>query len=59
MIHITDLQVRIQSDMHVLILIAVQNITIDDVINNNRINAKYSQMAFQSVLVHLLEILEE
>ena len=34
--------------MHVLILIAVQNITIDDVIKNNRINAKYSQMAFRS-----------
>ena len=49
MIHITDLQVRIQSDIHVLILIAVQNIIID-VINNNQINAKYRQMAFRLVL---------
>ena len=30
-----------------------------EVINNNRIDAKYCQMAFQSVLVHLPEILEE
>ena len=34
-----------------------------DIINNkaryNRIDAKYCQMAFRSVLVHLLEILEE
>ena len=29
------------------------------VINNNRIDAKYFQMAFQSVLIHLPEILEE
>ena len=30
-----------------------------DIVNNNQINAKYRQMAFWSVLVHLQEILEE
>ena len=30
-----------------------------DLINSNQIDAKYHQMVFRSVLVHLLEILEE
>ena len=30
-----------------------------DVINNNRIDAKYCQMVFQLILTHLPEILEE
>ena len=34
-------------------------VQIIDVINNNQIVAKNRQMAFRSVLVHLLEILEE
>ena len=35
------------------------NVCFIEVINNNWIDAKYCQMAFQSVLVHLPEILEE
>ena len=31
----------------------------NDIINNNWIDAKYHQMAFWSVLVHLMEILQE
>ena len=46
-------------DNWVYTLIVAVQFQLIDVINNNRIDAKYRQMVSQSVLVHLPEILEE